>query len=1091
MASSEEQHNNNIKDEMASETAASTSDDHMLMMPDFLAESLTDSFNPAAVPSETTTAAAAQPVQPVQPDLSVVNDNINSDNNVDGAALFGVQSMKTDDEQPQQLQHQQQLSTSNNDNGECNNNKEAIDVEWANSLVGRWWEIFWEPNEEEEDDDVRGTIKQESGVANNNTEDVVMSIRGGGIDDDNNNSATNDKPKLNNDVHRGQVSQASSSVQQIHRERPKSSLHHQGSATKSKTTQQIIRKRASVKQQQQQPYQHRPRFLDYNAKAQQSQQHQQQQQQQVTQPQTSSINVIYNGPKLGLSLGTNPLKTQIHIKDVAPNAPNAHLLQVDDILVGINGKRFPKDGDGKIDFQLVVTALKNTVRPMTVNFERGLVVLSAGNANNKSDRISGGVKVEDRTTEGNSKQLSTQPQQVGLERGGQQPQQQSIIISTSSNASQRDSATMVPSPRTNNVSDSSKHPKATPRELQFPLESATDFSQPGWTKRVIPRENASSSDNNKKSSDTYYYSPVQGYKLRSRPEVRRFIEIMTRVGNDETIAIEEFRREKSKKRSEKSKTTTVGTISMPSPTPMEGGDDEDVPLNRLSKDIGEKKRRQNSFEDDAIETEDETSTADTDSGEDEDTGEDAIDWYDGKILSYSDGNFVVYFLGDEEDVTYTMPLTPKIVRPSVRAWTKRTLALLSHDVDLIEKEDMHKNAIGDTLPPWTALPQDEIKLAYISENADRSNYMRLIEYGKLLETQIQLAKHLSPHADDDQSGGVVNGEDEGPGPFANKSYVKHLCSCLEESKKVCDWLSNEDGALDVFKRFQRGTLGDGGHDSPSTAAMSKDSMLSFFVKGATFLLRVLALIPNKIEETSIGEQPRNGRKRRRTNTNELSDEQTTNDLPSSGVVSPESLDKVMNLILDNYSGDEKQQMLVASTLKHIVSVLYLDLWQPHQEWIHEAENMIYGKSNKFYSFEEIELHIQAARKLTLFDVSVWRMDLEAKLNRARFFEMEAWSAIKACTTLDEGGDSTASSDSCLLALNRLQNEISSSKLAEGEHAIMRNMNPLGKKSVTPNGTQSLTRDAIENAIKVRQWILDLMQAKTVRERSSFVQVSYC
>ena len=170
--------------------------------------------------------------------------------------------------------------------------------------------------------------------------------------------------------------------------------------------------------------------------------------------------------------------------------------------------------------------------------------------------------------------------------------------------------------------------------------------------------------------------------------------------SDETIAIEEFRREKRKKRSEKSKTTTVGTISMSSPTPMEGGDDEDVPLNRLSKDIGEKKRRQNSFEDDAIETEDETSTADTDSEEDEDTGEDAIDWYDGKILSYSNGNFVVYFLGDEEDVTYTMPLTPKIVRPSVRAWTKRTLALLSHDVDLIEEEDMHTNAIGDTLPPW-------------------------------------------------------------------------------------------------------------------------------------------------------------------------------------------------------------------------------------------------------------------------------------------------------------------------------------------------------------------------------------------------------
>ena len=431
MASSSEEPNN-IKDEMAAETAASTSDN---IMPDFLAESLTDSFNPAAVPSETTT-AAAQPVQPVQPDLSVAYDNVHAGNNVDGTALFGVQPMKTDEQQQQhqQLQHQQQLSPSNNDE-ECNNSKEATDVEWANSLVGRWWEIFWEPNEEEEEeDDHGGAIKQESGVANNNTEDVVMSIRGGGIDDDNKNSAANDKPKLNNvppsnDDHRGQ-GQASSTAQQIHRERPRpSSLHHQGSATKSKTTQQI-RKRASVKQQQQQPYQHRPRFLDYNAKAQQSQQQpqQQQQQHQPKRPQTSSINVIYNGPKLGLSLGTNPTKTQIHIKDVAPNAPNAHLLQVDDILVGINGKRFPKDSDGKIDFQLVVTALKNTVRPMTVNFERGLV-LSAGNANT-SHRISGGVKVEDRTTEGNSK-LSTKLQPVGLEGGGQQ-QQQSIIIPASS-----------------------------------------------------------------------------------------------------------------------------------------------------------------------------------------------------------------------------------------------------------------------------------------------------------------------------------------------------------------------------------------------------------------------------------------------------------------------------------------------------------------------------------------------------------------------------------------------------------------------------------------------------------------------------------
>jgi hypothetical protein len=127
----------------------------------------------------------------------------------------------------------------------------------------------------------------------------------------------------------------------------------------------------------------------------------------------------------------------------------------------------------------------------------------------------------------------------------------------------------------------------------------------------------------------------------------------------------------------------------------------------------------------------------------------------------------------------------------------------------------------------------------------------------------------------------------------------------------------------------------------------------------------------------------------------------------------------------------------------------------------------------------------------MFDISSWRIDLEAKLNRARFFEMEAWSAIKACTTLDgNGGNTTVLSDSCLLALNRLQNEISSSTLTAGEQSIMRNMNPLGKQSVSANGAHSLTREDIENAIKTRQWILDLMQAKTSRERASFVQVSF-
>jgi len=1073
-----------------------------------------------------------------------------SNNNLNGIAFDTMQAPRLITNGTAMQTTEQPLpinEASNNNNG--SNKPEAteeIDMElWANSLVGRWWEIFWEPNEENDGDDiiasghVGGNNSSSGGgyqVNDNTTQDVAMSIRGGGIEDDDT-SKNNGVVKMEDTTTQssanntpvttaiGQTStaqtstaapvgqqqqqrqkQASIPIQQ--RQRPRSSIKH----NKSSSTQQ---KRRTSQQSLTQPYQHRPRFLDYDATKKQTQQQQQppapaqpvimtrpqpvmlplpQSSTPITRPQTVVFNAVYHQPKLGLSLrqqqqqqqewGKGTTTAQVGITEISPNAPNAHLIQVGDVIVGINGKRFPSsvsviggssddDQQRKAHFNLVVTALRDTPRPMTVNFERRLNV-SSSSFNNTAPSTYMPVavapqKVAAPQSVGGSVQslqmaIQTQQQQLGLDRGVGQtniamPTPNPLLMHAHTTANV-----------TANSSDNKYNPKAPPaklteRELQYPLEPAatTDFP-PGWNKRVIPRENQSAG---KKSHDTYYYSPVQGYKFRSRPEVRQFLEMLARRMGDEVGAFEEFRREKSRKRSDRKPPSS--SLLQSSTTAME------VDGNQM----GERKRRSNSFDDDDTQSEsDVTSTAD----DDDDTGADAIDWYDGKILSYADGNFVVYFLGDTEDVTYTMPLTPKIVRPSVRAWTKRTLALLSCDVDLTN-EGTIPHEIVDSLPPSTDIPKDETKLACVGENGDdNSHYMRLIQYSKLLETQIQLAKQLSPHADDDQSGGTVDGEDEGPGPFANKSYVKHLRNCLGESKKVCDWLSREVDALNVFKRMNGGT-----QDPLASALVSKDAMQSFLVHGATFLQRILALIPNKIEAVSNEHHSTNGRKRRRANTNEPSEQQQNSDniLP---MVTSDSLDEAMNSIL-NGSGEDKQHMLMTSTLNRIVSVLYLDLWQPNQDWIKEAEDMIYGNSTKFYSIEDIESHVQASQKLTLFDISSWRIDLEAKLNRARFFEMEAWSAIKACTALDESGNTAASSDSCLLALNRLQNELCSTTIAVGEQSIMRNMNPLGKQSVSANGTHSLTRDDIENAIKTRQWILDLMQAKATRERASFVQVS--
>ena len=77
-------------------------------------------------------------------------------------------------------------------------------------------------------------------------------------------------------------------------------------------------------------------------------------------------------------------------------------------------------------------------------------------------------------------------------------------------------------------------------------------------------------------------------------------------------------------------------------------------------------------------------------------------------------------------------------------------------------------------------------------------------------------------------------------------------------------------------------------------------------------------------------------------------------------------------------------------------------------------------------------------------------------------------------------------DDCSLALNRLKKEATPgapSCMPSGEDQHMRNLNPLGRHSVDSTGLtmpSSLTRAVIDDAIAVRQWVLDLNQAKAVR-----------
>ena len=112
-------------------------------------------------------------------------------------------------------------------------------------------------------------------------------------------------------------------------------------------------------------------------------------------PHLQTIEVTYTTPKLGLTIQVKPTKVPssenpytIAVKTVASDAPHSQLIQPNDVLVGINGmalnaivdlysnvtedevKRKGKETN-EVFLGGIVKALKETKRPMMVQFERG------------------------------------------------------------------------------------------------------------------------------------------------------------------------------------------------------------------------------------------------------------------------------------------------------------------------------------------------------------------------------------------------------------------------------------------------------------------------------------------------------------------------------------------------------------------------------------------------------------------------------------------------------------------------------------------------------------------------------------------------
>jgi hypothetical protein len=790
--------------------------------------------------------------------------------------------------------------------------------EWANCLVGRWWEVYWDPDGKDENNSQQ-QMKQPAKLA--------------------------------------------------------ASTHSEPVATEAMS-----------------PVESAPQSLESH-------------------PSIQELNVLYTGTRLGLSLlqihipntaATDPsmldkinqyrmIRNQtapysyVAIKALLPDAANSHLLQVGDIITGINGNsfytpEFQQAGHGGDFFNRVVSQLRDAKRPMIVNFER---VVQPNEKVNEAD------------------------------------------------------ATSVP--LKNNLP--ANYRKPSDKDLEYPAELATEFPS-GWTLRRIPR-----SSTNNRTSDIYYFSPQENFKFRSRPEVSRFLDYLQQTNGNEAAAISLFRDQANLK----SQTTDI----------------DDVPLDILQQS---KKRPHES----------------DDSEEEEEC--DAVDWYDAKILFYNNGEFVVYFLGDDEGVTYTMPLTQDVVRPSVRLWATRTRALLGCNLDLSQDDEYESWAEKFTslLPPSTELPGDidAFEVSY-GQESDRNEGVKQKAhlYKRMIALQLNLSRRISPTNDEMDE---VDEEEQsnGPGPFINAVEVNALCRYLNEAQKACEWLLSEDIAWSILKFL---TSADSLKGNNGTM-LTKEAILSFLVNGARVINSLLRADPSLVRKTT-------GRKKCRLDAIDSITVDGSFDLMlQSALLSDTTIDTVMANITTQYL-ERNSTKCIDSAVRSLVNQAYDGLWKPILGWIKTADDMLEGRSQNKYSIGDMESHISVAESsqaLHLIDVSSWTVKLEAKLSRVQFFEMETWSAIKACIQLNVSRESIASTesvnvagsnDSCYAALQRLKRE--------SVVLPIKNINPLGKTIVTPDGIlpSPLTRSVIDDAITIRLWVIDLMQAKLLRERSSFIEVS--
>ena len=523
-----------------------------------------------------------------------------------------------------------------------------------------------------------------------------------------------------------------------------------------------------------------------------------------------------------------------------------------------------------------------------------------------------------------------------------------------------------------------------------------------------------------------------------------------------------------------------------------------------------------------IQTEKGESGIQTDKDDDESEGSVIDDWYAGHVLSLVEPenggkiSFKVRFVGDEE--LYDMELDPSKVRPSARGWIKRTKALLCSS-----KLSTDDGKSWDVLlPPDSGTAEDQNALSVIQKELNSKTYsafvipeqkdfvqipsmrdlLNLFRLRYLLKAQIFLRSRLAPIVNHHGSIQYVDGE-----PNPREAYVDHLTQCCVDLDQLCDWYCRCWELLSTFfcHVTNMGSIRE-------TATMTFDDLFNQFLEFgkksisscATMDLSPTASKRRQVPWPTTTSARRPKRRRKKRSWSDSLTETMDNDTEVGELMSTRYVDQFVASLRDTVDlWCISLCLKMLQTLSHYIINPVVDWKNKVRDLLdenNEASEMLREEKEEengdtsesdggeernevlqeekfhFFSYEDVEscaafqkTHIVLSR----LDLSKEEGKLKEKLLDIAALEEKGFSLLLRIA--EDSGEASKQKDNVLLGLKAVLAATRSSG------SSISNIEPIGR-SGTP-----LTRDVLERAIEVRQWLVDVKHAELVRERCAFVE----